>query len=308
MKTLVVVNPKAGHGRIRLHWPRHEKVLRDILHEPEVVFTEQRGHAAELTRKALLEGYERIVSVGGDGTHHEVVNGFFNQAMPINPNATLGILPAGTGSDLARTLGLSSFRQGLEVLASGKAFGADVGRVQFTSHNGEQSLMHFINVADFGAGGAVAARVNRSSKRFGGFASYLWAVVRTLLTFKNPRVHLEIDGECLEQRCNNVIIANGQYYGGGMHVAPEASLTSGHFEIFVIGDVTRREAFQNLPRLYRGTLKERPDLVRYFCARQIKADSDEEVLLNLDGEQPGRLPAVVQTLPSALLVIAPGRR
>lgn len=276
--------------------------LRQALGGYTLLLTESPGHATELVRKALREGHDRIISVGGDGTHNEVVNGFFEDDSLLNPEASLAIVPAGTGSDLARTLLLPRGVDALPYVVDARYMRVDVGRVRYTTPDGEQDVRHFINIADFGAGGEVVKRVNRSSKFFGGFLSFLWGSISTLALYENREIQIEIDGVEMSGRINNVMVANGQYYGGGMHVAPHARLDSRAFDVYVIGDVGKAEAVINLPKLYRGRLLRKPDKVRYFRASRVFADSSQEVLLNLDGEQPGRLPVSIQLLPSVLKV------
>jgi len=299
----VVVNPRSGNGRTGKRWPTMGASLREAVGAYTLMLTESPGHATTLVRQALREGHDRIISVGGDGTHNEVVNGFFEDETLINPEASLAIVPAGTGSDLARTLRLPWGVDALPYVVDGMYTRADIGRVRYTTSEGDQAVRYFINIADFGAGGEVVKRVNSTSKFFGGFLSFLWGVISTLVSYENPEIQLEIDGVELEGRINNVIVANGQYYGGGMHVAPHARLDSRAFDVYVIGDVGKTEAVINLPKLYRGRLLRKPDKVRYFRASRILADSSQEVLLNLDGEQPGKLPIAIQLLPSVLNVV-----
>ena len=301
---MAVLNPAAANGRVGKHAGEIEGALVRTFGSCDLVLTDAPGHATTLVREALGSGVERILCIGGDGTLNEVLNGFFAGKQPVNPAAVLGIIPYGTGADLARTLGLPRGRHALHRLAEGAPRKVDVGCVTHGLPGGGEAVRYFVNVADFGVGGAVVKRVNETTKFFGGFASFLYGVVATLMTFRNPRVHLNIDGQIIDGRINNVIVANGQYYGGGIHVAPEARLDSGEFEVYVIGDVGRMEAILNLPKLYRGHLLKRLDKVQYFLARRVEARSDEQVLLDLDGEQPGRLPAVFEILPRALTILA----
>ena len=301
----VVLNPAAANGRVGKHIPALKMALTETVGDFSLLITERPGHATELTKQAVNDGAERIVSVGGDGTHNEVVNGLFAGKQPINPETRLAIVPYGTGADFSRTLRLPRGALAVRHLLEETPIRVDVGCVTHGLPNGGEAVRYFVNVADFGAGGEVVKRVNATSKFFGGFLSFLYGVVATLLVYRNPEMHIEIDGESIEGRCNNVIIANGQYYGGGMHVAPEARLDSGAFEVYVIGDVGRREAIVNLPKLYRGHLLKRADKVRYFFAKRIVARSKQRVLLDLDGEQPGQLPATIEVIPSVLNVLAP---
>jgi len=303
-RTIVVLNPAAAGGRVGRHADAVAAALRDAGIRFELVRTERAGHAASLVPIALQDGFEQILAVGGDGTLNEVLNGMYAGKQPRNPDAVLATLPFGTGTDFRRSLELPRGLHAIERILHGRPRAIDVGCVTHGLTEGGEAVRYFLNVADFGVGGEVVRRVNATTKLFGGFASFLYGVVSTLLTYQNPRMRLEIDGEQFAGRISNVILANGRFYGGGMHVAPEARLDSGGFEIYVIGDVGTFEAIVNLPKLYRGHLLKRADKVQYLFATQVVARSDETVLLNLDGEQPGRLPATFEILPRSLQVIA----
>ncbi len=303
LKTAVILNPRAAAGRAGRQWPEIQRALHDALGGYALFRTERSAHATELVRTALQDGYERVVSVGGDGTHHEVVNGFFHNGRPVNPDALLGILPIGTGSDLGRTLRLPRGIGAVPVLTQGKVVESDVGRVNFRGRDDRIETAHFINVADFGAGGAVAEHVNRSSKRMGGFLSFLWGTTRTLARYRAPAFELEIDGEKLEQRCLTVIVANAEYFGGGIHVAREARLDDGLLDVFVVHDLPYLTCLRHLRDFYTGQVLDKPHLVRPFKAVRIALRSPDRVLVNLDGELPGQLPATVEVVPRAIRLI-----
>lgn len=304
-KIAVVMNPSSANGRTGKRWPKIERRLREALGEFTTFPTKRPGHAVDLTRRAIQDGYELIVSAGGDGTHCEVVNGFFEGNLPINPAAAMAIFPHGTGSDLARGMGVRKIEDALAMLAARTISRIDIGRVTLTLPHGGMQVRYFLNIADFGIGGAVAERVNGQTKRFGPFLTFLSAVLRTLLTFKNPLVSIQIDGELLETRTINVIVANGQYYGGGIHVARDARMDDGKFEIYVLGDIHLLKALRYLHTFYLGTYLRYPHLVKRFTGTRVTAQSDERVLLNLDGEQPGQLPAAIELLPAALPFVVP---
>lgn len=304
-KIAVIMNPQSANGDTGRRWPVVQQAIAGVIGPFEPLVTERPGHAVELTRQALKDGCDRIVSVGGDGTHHEVLNGFFEDYLPINPEASLVIVPQGTGSDFARLLGLTRESDALPLIASDHVIKSDVGRVTFTRPEGGTAARYFINIADFGAGGVVAERVNQHSKMLGGFISFLWAIIKTVLTYRPPVIRLQIDGLFVEQKCMDVIVANGQYYGGGIHVAPDAKLNSGKFEVFAIGRITLLDFVRHIRAFYVGDLRKIKNLVKSFSASRIVAHSDERVLVDLDGELPGQLPAAIEILPSALkLVVA----
>jgi YegS/Rv2252/BmrU family lipid kinase len=303
-KIAAVVNPYSGNGRAARHWPEIARLIEDMVGDFTFLRTERPGHATELVRQALRDGCERIISVGGDGTHHEVINGFFDGFLPINPRAAMAIMPLGTGSDLARTLRMPKGRAAIPHLVGDRVVAADLGRVTFTMPGGAgQSFLYFINTCHVGMGGAVVERVNRTTKKYGGLFSYLWGTLATLATYEPPFLEIEIDGYQLDQVCRDVIVAKGQYDGGGMHVAPNAQIDDGVFDVYVIGNTSRMFCLTHLPAIYKGRLGDYPDQVKYFPASRITIRSDTTVLINLDGEQPGQLPAAIEIMPKALNIV-----
>ncbi|MCC6797560.1 MAG: diacylglycerol kinase family lipid kinase [Candidatus Hydrogenedentes bacterium] len=304
-KIAVIVNPMSANGRTGKHWREIETRLRKVLGDFTTFTTKRPGHAVDLTRRTIQDGYDLIVSAGGDGTHCEVVNGFYEGNLPVNPAAAMAIFPHGTGSDLARGMGVRKIDDALAMLRARTITKVDIGRVTLTLPHGGTQVRYFLNIADFGIGGAVAERVNGQTKRFGPFLTFLYAVLRTLLTFRNPLVSIQIDGELFETRTINVIVANGQYYGGGIHVARDARMDDGQFEVYVLGDIRLLTALRYLHTFYLGTYLKYPHLVRRYTGTRITAQSDERVLLNLDGEQPGQLPAAIELLPAALPFVVP---
>lgn len=300
MKTAVVMNPRAAAGRAERKWPRVEKRLRREIGQWLTLQTQHSGHATELVRQALKDGYERIISVGGDGTHHEVVNGFFEDGAAVNPEALMVVMPIGTGSDLGRTLQLPKDVDLVPLTEGGRIIRSDLGRVTFNRMDGSTVSSYFINVADFGAGGAVAEHVNKNSKDFGGFFSFFVGVMRTLWTYKAPWFEIDVDGQTFAQHSMSVIVANAEYFGGGIHVAPRARLNDGLLDVFVIENVSIVQATMNLRALYTGRVYDKPHLLRPFQAKRLTLWSPERVLVNLDGEIPGTLPATVEVVPGAL--------
>lgn len=303
MRTAVIVNPKSANGRTGRDWRRIEPEVHAACAPDAILHTEHVGHAVALTRELLTEGYTQIVSAGGDGTHHEVVNGFFRDERIVNPAARMAILPQGTGSDLARSLHLRTLPDALAALRTGTVRTVDVGLAWFKDHHGDDAHEYFLNCAHIGFGGHVADRVNRTSKALGGFASFLLGVLRGLATYRCPIMTVSVGNHCISGRIHDVVIANAQWDGGGMFIAPNAALDSGTFEVYVIDELGVFAALRNLHKVYKGRLMDRPDIVQHFRATSIEAHSAEQVLINLEGEQPGRLPASFQILPGILSLV-----
>jgi len=300
-KIAFIVNPNAARGAVGREWPGIQDLAKRRLGEFQAFLTAGPGHATTLTRHALQQGAEVVVCVGGDGTLNEVVNGFMGEDSPLRPEAMLGFIPRGTGCDFIKTIHLPTApERALDIIKASHARYIDLGRISYRDNRGNPSLRYFHNVTSFGLGGEVDDRVNRTTKAFGGFVSFIWATLASILIYDRKSIHLKVDkGFDQEVECWNVAVANGQYHGGGMWVAPEAIVDDGMFHVTVIGDFTLPEVFRNLPKLYNGKLLQHKK-VKTLVGKRIEASSEQRVLLDVDGEQPGRLPAVIDIIPGAI--------
>ncbi len=299
-----IVNPNAAMGATGREWPQIESVAKDRLGPFEAYLTTAQGDAIRLTRQALLEGAEQIVCVGGDGTLNEVVNGFMGEDGPIQPGAVLAYIPRGTGCDFIKTVPIpQELDKALDLIVKSQSRPIDLGQLRFRDHRGQPGLRYFHNITSFGLGGEVDERVNRTTKAFGGFISFIWATLISILIYDKKRIRLKVD-DGPEQTVSswNVVVANGQYQGGGMWVATDAHVDDGLFQVTVIGDLSLPEIFWHLPKLYNGKLLE-VGKVSAFEAKKVEADSDQRVLLDVDGEQLGSLPVVIEIVPDALSLI-----
>lgn len=302
--TLFLVNPASRGGATGKMFTQVAEQLKPLLGGVEPIFTERAGHATKLTRQALRSGVKLVVVMGGDGTLNEVVNGFFDGDKAIAPDAAIGLLPAGTGGDFRKTTGapretLAAAQQ----LAEGARRLIDVGRLTFIAHDGRKTVRYFINITSFGIGGLVDRYVNQSSKALGGRISFFLASMKATWRYRNAHCRLLIDDAAPEEgRFYSVAVANGRYFGGGMMMAPEALLDDGQFDVVTIGDIRKATLLRLFSRVYQGTHLDTPK-VSLRRARKIVAEPvnpEDEVLLDVDGEAPGRLPATFELLPQAI--------
>jgi len=301
MRTFLVVNPESAGGTTGRRWPEiRAEVLRALGDDAQHAFTERPMHAAALTAEALQQGFRRIVAVGGDGTLNEVVNGFFQAGGGVPPDARLALVPRGTGGDFRRTFGLNGSLRETCARLQGAVRPLDVGRVRFTGPDGSPGERYFVNVASFGVSGQVDRAVNSGSKLLGGKVSFFIASVRTLLGWRDQAVRIRVDDGPEESLAiTTLAIANGQYFGGGMRVAPEADPSDGQFDVTVWSGYHLKDFALKSASVYDGR-HVRWTGTRTFRCRRLEATSEEEVLLDVDGEQPGRLPATFELLPGAL--------
>jgi YegS/Rv2252/BmrU family lipid kinase len=306
VKTLIVVNPHSANRATGKHWPAMRSVIRQAVGEFEEALTRGPGDATGLVRNALRRGIQRIISVGGDGTNNEVVNGFFEDLKPIAPEAVLGFIPRGTGGDLRKTLKIDkSIEACIQVLSAGHIEEVDVGATRFVGPEGSERQRLFINITSFGLGGLVDATVNASSKMLGGKISFLLGTFKALMAYDNKTIRLKVDDTFSDQIViNNVAVANGQYFGGGMWVAPEAKPNDGLFDVVILGNLSRSEIIRKTSCIYKGIHLRMPK-VSFLRGKHIEATCDQEVLIDMDGEQPGRLPITLDVLPRALRIITP---
>ena len=304
LKTAFIVNPHAGHGSTGLKWPMIKALAQDRIGDFTSYITTCAGDARQFTRDAITNGATLIVCVGGDGTLNEVVNGAMAHDGSVRSDVVIGFVPNGTGCDFIRTVSIpSDITEAVELIAERPTGRIDLGRIIFRNHDGGENYHYFHNVTSFGLGGEVAERVNRTTKTFGPFLSFIWATLISLFQYGKKRIRLIVD-ERFEQEYNvwNIVIANGQYHGGGMWVAPDASIDDGLFHVTVIGDLTLSEVLINLPKLYTGKITE-IDKVVSLTGKKVEAVSNQLVLLEVDGEQPGILPITVDMVPRALSII-----
>ena len=303
-KIYIVVNPVSANKTTAREWPLYEKALSDAGFEFDAVLTEYPGHAAELTRKALKLGYKTIMSVGGDGTMNEVVNGFFDNDRLIDENSRLIVFSRGTGCDFIRTLGINkNIEDLLAILKRNREKQIDVGRLSLVSAEGNMSVKYFLNIADTGIGAETADRVNKNSKRLSGFLSFMLGTLSTVVLYKNQNFEVVIDDNIhLNGIMNSVIVANGKYFGGGMMVAPDAVMDDGVFDIIILGNLSKPDIIKSFPLIYKGKHMNHPKL-KYYRGRKVKVTSGGKGLIEVDGEIPGRADAVFELMPKAFKIL-----
>lgn len=302
---LLIVNPASQGGAVQRVWPDVERRLRAHI-AFQCVQTEAPRHAVELAARAGAEGYTSVVAVGGDGTIHEVVNGLMQAPAASRP--VLGIIPLGTGGDLRRTLGLpTNVVAAAKIVAAGHARAVDVGWVTYTNHQGVEERSAFINVASFGVSGEVVRLVNASKKRLGRL-TFAAATAKAALRYQNKRVLLRVDDEpAVAATINTVAICNGKYFGGAMRIAPDADVADGRFDLVVMGDLSLAQVLLQGPRVYAGTHLSLANVTHRRAQRVVAeaTESDDRVLLDIDGENLGRLPATFACEANALRVMVP---
>jgi YegS/Rv2252/BmrU family lipid kinase len=303
LRPYAVVNPRAALGKARRLWPALYRDLAQSLGLFPWDWTERPLHASTLVRASLREGCNLIISVGGDGTLNEVVNGFLDESGTLNSQATVAVIPCGSGGDFRRSVGLDgSLPNAVAAILAGKTRELDVGRLSCRSLTGEPIERLFINIASFGLSARVNHLLRRQPSYLGGSARFFLATIQALLSHRNERVDFEVDGEPLPTLVfNTAAVANGRFFGGGMQVAPRALLDDRLLDLVILGAVGLRDFLVWGPRFYRGKHLSHPR-IWYRRVSAVSAASPAQVWVEVDGEIIGTLPATFSLLPGALRV------
>jgi YegS/Rv2252/BmrU family lipid kinase len=299
MKLLAIVNGASAGGRSGKRWPQVERTLRAAGIEVEAAFTERRGHAIELVTEALASGHRQLASFGGDGTLSEVVNGLVDEHGEVRAaDAKLAILPSGTGGDFRRTLSIpGDLGAAVQLIVSGRTRRLDAGIIEHT----DGTTRRFVNIASAGVGYEVDRRVNALKVKPGRLA-YAWVSLRATLGYKSVPARVSVDGTEVSGRYFSIAFANGQYFGGGMHVAPEADPADGQLDV-VLSETSGLRAVLQSRHLYAGThLK--LDGVTQLRGREIELTPEpgHKMGFDVDGEPLGFAPAKIRALPGVLNV------
>ena len=298
--TVLIANPAAANGRAARQWPEIAEQARRHGLDVEVRLTERPGHATLLARAAAAEGAELVLAVGGDGTVSEVANGLAGATA-----TDLAVVQRGSGCDFIRTFGIPKQTEAaIRIAATAPTRTIDLGSVSYRSPDGSAATRYFVNIASAGLTGVAAGRVNRGGKPLGATVAFGWAAVATFATYRNSRFVIDIDGERIEQVCNNAIVANCRYFAGGMKIMPDADPADGLLDVLVWGDVSKLDLARNLHKLYRGTHLGHPKAT-VRRARHVVITPERPLPIEVDGEQPGVTPATFEVRPSALRLRAP---
>lgn len=304
----VVVNPRAGGGRAGGAWPELSRRLAARLGRFESALTDCRGDATGIVRQAVARGARLVVAVGGDGTLNEAINGLALEDGGLVPDVQIAAIPAGTGSDFARTLAPGGDADAaIAAIAEGGIRKIDLGRAAFRASDGGLRRRLFANVASFGLSGVIDRMVENGPKRLlPGKAVFLLAALRAVTTFPFQRVRLTFDdAEMLETEVALVAVANGRFFGGGMKIAPDAEPDDGMMDVVVLSRTARATLLKDLPLVYRGAHRDHP-AITIRRARRLRAELLEgpangaAQLVDMDGETPGSLPVDFEILPRAL--------
>jgi YegS/Rv2252/BmrU family lipid kinase len=302
----LVFNPRAGGGAAARRLPD----LVDAMHQVDLSFeiarTSAPGDATRIARASFDDGVDVLAVVGGDGTLNEVVQAYIDHRGSARPGPELAILPMGTGGDFKRTLGLSGgIKEAVSKLRGGIQRALDLVVLDLVDFDDRPATKAFINITSFGVGGVTDKLVNETPKWLGGKASFFLGSARAMLQYRNEKVRVQVDGTTfVDGPVFNVALANGRFFGGGMMIAPDADPCDGLLDVVSLGDLSRVEALSLSGRIYQGTHVSTPKVTttRGAHVEATPERKSQRVLLDMDGETPGKLPISARVLPGAVRV------
>jgi len=303
LECLVIVNPNAGNGKGKKDWELISSLLKNEEIPFSVKFTERKGHAIEIAGESIISGFRKIITIGGDGTLNEVVNGVFTNHVCPPSDITLGLIPVGTGNDWGRMLGIPlDYAKAVKIIREDKRMLHDIGMISF--YNGtEKKERYFINIAGLGFESVVVSKTNfQKDHGHGGKLIYFYNLITSLISYKNTEAEIIIDGEVRHANVFSVNIGNGRYCGGGMRQTPHALPDDGLLDVTIINGMGKFEIIRNLKILYDGSILDHPKVQGYKC-KNVKVSSDSIIYTEADGESLGHTPAEFNILPSVINII-----
>lgn len=327
-RAFFIVNPAASGGRTGRLW--HDRLRAralELFPGARWTLTTGPGQAAALAAGACAEGADLVVAVGGDGTVNEVVNGLMGETLgggavklpePAGEAWTgagqrtglpaLGVVPAGTGCDFVKSIGVPGEADGaLDLLASGKQSECDLCLMTFAGADGGERRRYSMNMCGCGASGEVARRVNASRRPGRGILKFFAATAGAVASCRPRQVEMSVDGGKVATRALlGLFVCNGEYCGGGMRPGRGARVDDGALRVVEIGDVPTWRVLVYGYRLYNGRLEGIPG-VRVYDTRSLTVKGPSAVLVDCDGEQPGTLPASYSVVRRAIRVVTGNR-
>lgn len=309
-KWLVIVNPAASIGKCGKDWPEIQQILTNEGFDFDAILTTHPGHAIDLVKENISEkGYKKIISIGGDGTNNEVINGIFSQEHIPTNEIIMGVIPVGTGNDWIRTFDIPmEYDKAIQIIKAENTFAHDIGKLTYYN-DGDPKIRFFLNASGTGLDEMVCNTTNimkRNGK--GGTIRYLISLVKCLLTYKITHIKLTIDDVMVfDDYILNLSIGNCRFNGGGMMTMPNAIPNDGLFDVTVIKKVSLFKFAANVKTLYDGSFTKKIKEVKTFRGKHIKIVSipPHSLLVETEGENLNNSPFDYEMLPQSINMIVP---
>lgn len=303
----VIVSSRSGGGKARRDWPEIAKMLKARSIEFSEKITDHAYHAIELAREAVLEGFRKLLVLGGDGAIHEVLNGLYSQEEVSPSEVTLGLIPVGSGNDWSRLHKIpSDYETAVSLIAESDKHTRvqDVARVD-TLMDGKPYCRHMMNIGGLGFDSEVCHRFDLAKER--GHASdrqYLKSLLSGFLSYKCLKFRVSVDGqEFYRGPAFSVALGIGKYCGGGMMQTPEAIPDDGLIDVTVVGKISKLQFLHKVPSLFRGDIFKNKEVI-HTRGRQVDISAAPYSYMEVDGEPVGITPVHVAVIPAGVKVVS----
>ncbi|MFD2566965.1 diacylglycerol/lipid kinase family protein [Pseudotenacibaculum haliotis] len=297
----LIVNPNSGVRNFSKAWNRIQQILKHKEIDFSFSLTQHSKHEISLVQESLKRGFRKIISVGGDGTLHHVVNGIMTQRYVKTSEIKLGVIPMGTGNDWIKTYQIpNSIEKSIDVLVEDHTEYQDIGLINHTNNQKE----YYINVAGIGYDGYVVNKLN-SLKKFGPIA-YLLSGLYGLLFYKKTSYQIKINDQLIEEKCLMVLFGLCQYSGGGMQMTQDPDPKDGLLDITIAKNFSFFDLVFNLPKLYNGQIVNHKKVINYKATSlEIQENKEQHSYIEADGELLGKGSLNVSIIPNAIQIIIP---
>ena len=297
----IIVNPSSGNTNFKKSWETitHFLKLKNI--NFSYSFTEYRKHEEILVDKAIKQGYRNIISVGGDGTLHHVVNGIMKQRYIKTSKIKLGVIPLGTGNDWIKTYGIPlSIKKSINIIINNKTIYQDIGCINMI----DNKIEYFNNLAGIGYDGYIVNKLT-SLKKIGSIA-FLISGLYGLFFYKNKEYEIKINNLSLSNKCLMILVGLCKYSGGGLQITKDPNPLDGLLDITVVKNFSFFELLFNIPNLYNGKIVNHKKVINYKTKQIIvKNISNSSSFIEADGEIIGINSFNISIMPNAIQFLIP---
>ena len=274
----IVVNPHSGNSNFKKSWGKITYILKLKNINFSYSFTEYRKHEVILVDKAIEQGYRNIISVGGDGTLHHVVNGIMKQRYIKTSKIKLGVIPLGTGNDWIRTYNIpNSIEKSIDVVLKNTTVLQDIGCL--TLLNGKKE--YFNNLAGTGYDGYVVKNLNYLKKM--GSLAFLVSGLYSLFSYKKTKYKIIINNKTINEQCLMILFGICKYSGGGLRVTKDPNPKDGLLDITIVKNISFLDLLFNIPKLYNGDIIHHRKVTNYKT-RELKILDNYNSTIEADGE------------------------
>ena len=274
----IVVNPRSGNSNFKKSWEKITYILKLKNINFSYSFTEYRKHEVILVDKAIEQGYRNIISVGGDGTLHHVVNGIMKQRYIKTSKIKLGVIPLGTGNDWIRTYNIpNSIEKSIDVILKNTTVLQDIGCI--TLLNGKKE--YFNNLAGTGYDGYVVKNLNYLKKM--GSLAFLVSGLYSLFSYKKTKYKIIINNKTINEQCLMILFGICKYSGGGLRVTKDPNPKDGLLDITIVKNISFLDLLFNIPKLYNGDIIHHRKVTNYKT-RELKILDNYNSTIEADGE------------------------